>query len=353
VGNQTFIEINGKKYDAISGRLVDSASHKASITSVKPATNQGSIDGFSRRSKKPQNHRTPAQHALKQTQKSQTLMRNSVKKPALTPPQVAKNEITRSSLGQHPRRVAHSQNTIKSPHVQKFSAPAARTSIRKESKELTVQTPKHHSIEHHEARNHQHAIQKSQHNSAAGKMIEAALANAQSHEQTHHHTSKKKKSRLTRKLGVSAKTLSMSSAVLAVVLLAGFFAVQNVPNLAMRVAATRAGFNASMPAYKPSGFSFKGPINYSSGRVTVSFVSNSDDRTYELTQRNSDWNTDALLANFVVEENKQYQTYVDKGRTLFIYDDSNATWVDNGIWYQIEGESDMTTDQLARIAASI
>ena len=67
----------------------------------------------------------------------------------------------------------------------------------------------------------------------------------------------------------------------------------------------------------------------------------------------SNWNSDALLSNYVVAENKQYQTYMDRGRTLFIYDGSNATWVDNGVWYQIEGDSRMTTDQLVRIAASI
>jgi hypothetical protein len=121
----------------------------------------------------------------------------------------------------------------------------------------------------------------------------------------------------------------------------------------MRIAAARAGFDASMPAYKPAGFSFKGPINYSAGQVVVSFNSNTDDRQYSVKQQESSWNSDALLSNFVVANNSQYQTYIDRGRTLYIYDGSNATWVDNGVWYQVEGPSDMTTDQLVRIAASI
>jgi hypothetical protein len=156
-----------------------------------------------------------------------------------------------------------------------------------------------------------------------------------------------------KKLGVSRRALSMSSAVLAVALLAGFFAIQNVPNLSMRVAATRAGFDAAMPGYKPAGFSFKGPIKYSPGQVSVSYESNTDARSYEVKQKASNWNSDALLANFVVAEGKQYQTFLDRGRTLYIYDQSNATWVDDGVWYQIEGQSNMTTDQLIRIASSI
>ena len=121
----------------------------------------------------------------------------------------------------------------------------------------------------------------------------------------------------------------------------------------MRVAATRAGFDAKMPGYSPSGFSFNGPINYTAGQVQISFKSNTDDRNYNVTQTASNWNSDALLANYILDEEKQYQTYLDKGRTLYIYDGSNATWVDNGVWYQVEGESAMTTDQLIRLASSM
>jgi hypothetical protein len=165
------------------------------------------------------------------------------------------------------------------------------------------------------------------------------------------HQNKRKK--LAHKLGISARAMAISTTVLAGVLLGGFFAIQNVPNLSMRVAAARAGFDASMPGYSPSGFSFKGPIKYSPGQVTISFDSNTDDREYTVTQRSTNWNSDALLSNYVVTSNKQYQTYLDRGRTLYIYDESNATWIDNGVWYQVEGNSDMTTDQLVRIASSI
>jgi hypothetical protein len=183
-------------------------------------------------------------------------------------------------------------------------------------------------------------------------MLDRAMQNASSHEQSApvHH---KKRSKLSKKLGISSKAIAMSTAVLAGVLLGGFFAVQNVPNLSMRIAAARAGFAAEMPGYQPAGFSFKGPINYSPGQVTITYKSNSDSRTYDVTQHASNWNSEALLANYVQTEGKQYQTYLDRGRTLYIYDGSNATWVDDGVWYQIEGESNMTTDQLIRIAASI
>jgi hypothetical protein len=185
----------------------------------------------------------------------------------------------------------------------------------------------------------------------AADLIERALANATGHMEQPDPSPKKK--RLHHRLGVSKKVMSISTAVLAFVVLGGFYAYLNVPNFAMRVAATRAGFKATMPSYKPAGFAFAGPVNYTNGQVSVNFRSNTDDRAYQLTQRTSNWSSEALLTNYVAAQNKQYQTLEDKGRTLYIYDGSNATWVDNGIWYRLEGDSRLTTDQLSRVAASL
>ena len=85
MGNKNFIEINGKKYDAITGKILDSSEvpSKTAVTKVTPTQNVGVMDGFVR---KPQNHssqRTSTHPASKQTQKSKTLMRNSVKKPVV------------------------------------------------------------------------------------------------------------------------------------------------------------------------------------------------------------------------------------------------------------------------------
>lgn len=366
MSKSTYIEINGKKYDAVTGKQM--VKSQSTITSMKPSKNVGSIDGFSRRKTA---QRIPANHAGKSQQKSKTLMRHSVKKPAAiqqpaSHTKTQNNHTAKSNLGQHTRRVESAKNSPRSPHVKKYGTPVARTSIAKNHSEVTVKQvpPQLHKVpqnSHTTERMMPTAKQSKSTNAQKRKlmterMIESALNNAQSHEEVHHssHTASKKRRRsLAKRLGVSTRSMAMSSAALAVVLLAGFFALQNVPNFAMRVAATRAGFAAEMPDYKPSGFSFKGPINYSSGKVTVSFKSNSDSRAYDLVQQSSKWNSDALLSNYVAVDNKQYQTYQDRGRTLYIYDGSNATWVDNGIWYQIEGESNMTTDQLVRIAASI
>jgi hypothetical protein len=355
------IEINGKKYDATTGKLVDNA-RTPMKASLRPAQNIGSIDGFSRKKPTTVNAitkpskispaRRQAVHATKPVQKSQTLMRSAVKKPVpKTIQQPVSSDKKISSLGLSPHRFEAAKNTPTNTQVYRYGAqPQHSNSVVMKLQPLTVK--KEEEVLTHAVPATKVFIQQKPHMSAAAKMIEKSLASATAHEHPQHEAPKKHR-KFAHKLGISARTMAISSTVLAGVLLGGFFAVQNVPNLSMRVAAARAGFDANMPGYNPSGFSFKGPINYSPGQVTVSFRSNTDSRNYDVTQRASNWNSDALLANYIIEEDKQYQTYLDRGRTLFIYDGSNATWVDNGVWYQIEGESDMTTDQLVRVADSI
>ncbi len=355
MGNKNFIVINGKKYDTVTGKLLQDSPtlNKPVINTLNFSSNTGVVDGFMRKPTVKKPRPLTAQHNVKQVQKSQTLMRQVVKKPnvQVSQSQSTKPSIQKSHLGVSARRSETAKQTPKSQQVQKFGTLHHRTSVVSTSEHLPVAVaPAHHNPT---VKNSVTPPTKAAHRpSASEKMIEAALANASSHTEVHPHK-KKKRSKILKKLGISAKAAGMSSAILAGVLLGGFFAIQNVPNLSMRVAAARAGFDAQMPGYQPSGFSFKGPINYTTGKVTVSFESNSDEREYEVSQQASNWNSDALLSNYVVVDNKQYQTYLDRGRTLYIYDGSNATWVDNGVWYTVEGNSDMTTDQLIRIAASI
>jgi hypothetical protein len=278
-------------------------------------------------------------------------MRNAVKKPTASPKQHSEKVDYKAQLGSRYSRSKSAMEIAKSPKVHRYEHHTTSSSLVKKVQPLEVKKHTPHVVPNSDSRHSQHPNQKP-HMSAAAKMIENSLANATAHEHPIHKLPKKR-GRFAKKLGVSSRAIAVSSTVLAGILLGGFFAVQNVPNLSMRVAATRAGFDARMPGYSPSGFSFKGPINYTAGKVTISFQSNSDDRNYAVTQTASNWNSDALLANYILQEDKQYQTYVDKGRTLYIYDGSNATWVDNGVWYQVEGESAMTTDQLIKIASSI
>ncbi len=353
---QNFIEINGKRYDALTGVLL----HSESSALPAPATHKPVLDGFVKRPK----HlaAVPAQRGgsgLPKTvvQKSKTLMRAAVKKPAVhtihksTLQQVVSKTTSFTSTG-HTQHVApaphdrekHAAQVKKSLFIHKFGAPQQPAPITQKVASLEVRpapvvqpTP----------------LTSANHHSKTADLLDKALEAAQGHKEPFFEHKKPLHKRLAKKVGISGKAAAITTTIFAGLLLGGFYAYQNVPNLAMRVAATRAGFDASMPGYSPAGFAFKGPVQYSAGQVVVSFKSNTDDRNFKLTQQTSSWSSDSLLNNYVAASGKEYQTYQDRGRTIYIYDGSSATWVNGGVWYQVDGKSNLSSDQLVRIAASL
>lgn len=343
---QNFIEINGKRYDAVTGAMVGESTKPTArpIQLHKPV-----VDGFVKRPKttQPNNNRSVHMHN-QHPQKSKTLMRTAVKKPIANNVSSASNASPKktlfgkatvmprtSTIPEHRQKLA--DNTQKSNLVHKFG-----------SSEVHPIKPTVVPLQVHTA-----PAQTQPRLTKTAELLEKALQAAEGHNEPYFQSKKKLHHKIAKKIGVSGRAVAITTSILAAIAFGGFYAYQNVPRIAMKVAASRAGFGASMPNYSPSGFSFSGPVQYSEGQVTVGFKSNTDDRNYKITQQTSDWSSDSLLNNFLVTSGKTYQTYQDRGRTIYIYDNNNATWVDGGVWYQIEGKSDLTSDQLVRIANSL
>lgn len=340
------VVINGKQYDAKTGRLLET---KKTAAATPHKQNGPSLDGFSRR---PSGASQVTAHAVhKKTEKSRTLMRGAVKKPASTKLHAASHtapshhkpaQTGKQAVLNH-ERTARAHRFHKSSLISKFGS------------SLSPQPSKtKHEVAHLPVK---HAPEITTHHSApVSTNISNPFARAVENANSHNQEAPKKTTRrhkLARALRITPRTLSAGSFVLAGLLLGGFFVYQNIPNMAMRVAATRAGVNARMPSYKPAGFELNGPIKYSTGKISISYRSTTDDRNFQVTQTNSEWNSETLLDNFVAVERRPYQTYQDKGKTIYIYNDTNATWVDNGVWYQVEGTSALNSDQLLRIANSL
>jgi hypothetical protein len=174
-------------------------------------------------------------------------------------------------------------------------------------------------------------------------MFEQALARATSHEQKFDD---RKIAR--RKGGHVAVLLTIMTCLL---LVAGLLAYINVPSISMHMASAHAGFQAKLPGYNPVGYSF-GNLSYGPGNVTVSYKSD-DTHKFDITQRESNWDSDALLSNFVASANKAYQTYERAGRTIYFFGNNTATWVDNGIWYTVNGNNSLSRSQMLDLAGSI
>lgn len=288
----------------------------------------------------------------KTAEKSKTLMRSVVKKPNEVSRKVVMDGVAKHSSHPAPKaakktdphRIERATAISKSRLISKFGSGVPHA-VKPKFDVLPVQAaPKRPEVEAKEAlfETLHHAVSPFQH----------ALEHASSHTQAKHKKTRAHH-KVAHKLGIKPKVLGAGVTTLSVLLLVGFFAYQNVPNLAMRVAAAKAGVNGSLPSYQPSGFAIQGPIQLSAGQVTVSYKSNSDDRSFSLVQRASEWNSDALLKNYVATDNRPYQTYQDEDKTIYMYDGGNATWVERGVWYQIEGKKALSSDQLLRMAKSL
>lgn len=332
MGRAKTVEINGRNYDAATGKLIKE-------TSSKPMTGQrgGSIDGFSRAK--------PANQLHSRTAKSQTLDRKAVS--------ATKNQITPKAPVQsktiHRKDQAKSQAHQVDSHRQKRANTVAKSSfVSKFSKSSPVV----------EAEPAQPKVEAQAPAQAQPKpsIVEQQFDQYSSNESNKEKDKKPKRKGTRRFLAFDfnrPKARSVFAGAALFVLLAGYITYLNIPNLSLRIAASRAGIDATLPGYKPSGFSMSGPINYSQGLVTLNFKSNSDDRNFAIAERTSSWDSESLLANYVEKETPNFVTFQEKGLTIYVYDGSNATWVDSGIWYTIDGESQLNSDQLLKIAVSM
>lgn len=351
------IMLNGKRFDAVSGKVLeDKTMHNAAKPKQHKSVSVGQgkvLDGFTR---KPSPSRTssPAKvaHAVHgKPQPSKTLMRKVVTKPVAD---VARKQTAPSRpvmTAQQPKiittttphRELRADHIKKSNLISKFGPamshkPIARTEV------MPVQPAP---LEHHAHRTASHA------STHPGLPIERILENAVSHEQK---VAKKtpRRHKVAHKVGITPKALNIGAGVMAMLIIGVYAGYQNLPNMSLRMASAKAGVHASLPGYRPAGFALAGPIKYEPGGITISYQSNSDaKRAFQVSQRKTEWNTDALLQNFVATSRRAYQTYQDNGKTIYIYEGDNATWVDGGVWYQIEGNASLNSDQLLRIAKSL
>lgn len=148
------------------------------------------------------------------------------------------------------------------------------------------------------------------------------------------------------------KIVSILTSTLALLILGGYLTYLHLPNISMRVAASRAGINANMPNYKPDGYGINGPITYSPGEVAINYKSNSNDQGFTLTQKASTWDSQAVLDNYVNKQTDAYLTLQEQGLTIYTFD-NKAAWVSGGLLYTVEGSVGLSSEQVLKLATSL
>jgi hypothetical protein len=342
VKKRTIVEINGRKYDTNTGQIVSETPNASPV-----------IDGFTapiadsnsrQKSAQPARQVNIAQGVHNKPQKTKKLHSAAVKKQVTPKKVMSKSNIAmqpaltdvqpQRQLGKQEARAQRAEQHAKSSQVQKFQAaqdqqvgeaPVAPPDDVVESPDIPPVTQ---------------PMPRLQVSQPAPQDVPAA-------------PEPQKDSMIRRAMRARPRLVPAAITSVLVLAVGGYVAYQNIPNMALRVAAQRAGFNASLPGYSPSGFGFAGPVAYSDGVVELEYRSNSDERTYRLIQKESSWDSQSLLDNFVTANSEDYITFQERGITIYIYDTSNATWVDGGVWYTLEGNSLLNSEQLLKIASSL
>jgi hypothetical protein len=137
----------------------------------------------------------------------------------------------------------------------------------------------------------------------------------------------------------------------AAVMLLGYFVYLNMPDISVRVVASRAGIDVAYPNYLPAGYKLNGLVSEQSGRVSMTFVN--DAHKFSVTQEKSIWDSTALYNNFVKDEWGASAVILrEQGLTIYV-NGSDATWVNGGIRYTIDDIADgLTKQQIRDIAVS-
>jgi len=182
--------------------------------------------------------------------------------------------------------------------------------------------------------------QESHHRHPQSDIFEAAIARADSHKQPAHHVRRGHR-RLVNTLAVIG----------AFVIIGGFITYLNIPNIQLHIASVQAGFKADLPDYKPTGYALQGGVKRTGNTVSVTY--RSGDSSYTITQQPSDWNSQTLAENTLALSGDNHQTVDANGRIVYIYDGNNAVWVNGGVRYDLNTHASLTTDDITKLAASL
>lgn len=149
------------------------------------------------------------------------------------------------------------------------------------------------------------------------------------------------------------KPANVALSIIGIVILGIYIWQVNYSSIALRFAASKSGLSANVPGYMPTGWQLSNKFQAEPGRLTFSLVSPDSKSSIAINQVKTSWNTQDLLENFVLAKSDNYLALQSQGTTIYIYGKSQASWVEDGKWYRIEGDNNLSNDDLVKLASSI
>ena len=306
--------------------------------------------------KKPRQH-TAKHTARRKPQQAKTLMRHAVQKPHASlkpaiklqaPVEIAAKPASnlaakKSAANVDPVKLQRARQVSRHQHVQRFPRTTPANAVRPTAHNAPATTPqsRHHPT-HQTAAAHHRATPPHQHTAQHTDIFEAAMARATSHAQpTPKHLRQQRRKRRTARIVTVVATL---------LIVGGLVTWLQWPHVELRVASFQAGFQASMPNHQLEGYE-RGSIRHEHGQIVMSY--HSGDSHYQITQQSSGWGSRTLLDSAVAGASTEEPRVINsKGRIVYLYD-NNASWVDNGVRYDITGDAPLTAKDIQAIVDSM
>lgn len=308
-----------------------------SLANGAETTEKSISDQAKTRTEKFATNRTHQKNSRRKLQNSKTLKRKFVRKP-------------RANYQAPSKRKIAVQETAMHPLVHKFDAPRENPIYRPAKK------PAQKTLDENDAPAPEIFPEetKSAHENYSGPELAEILFHeklADPNEAAAHAREAQKSAKMrrvaTRKRRLKTSTIMATG--LAVLLISGFFAYTQMPNLSVRVAANRAGIEATNPRI-PNGYSVNGPVAYSKGTVTINYKNNSGGEGYSVIQEAKSQNSVKELID--PKNEKNYET-IKSGDIIIYKSGDRAMWRNGDVIYTIIGDQNLSDNQILEIAVNV
>jgi len=328
------------------------------INNTKDANKASSrvIDGFikgpSRAAANGTSHhpKNPAHQLHKRTDKAQTLMRGALKKPSAG----FSSKMQRLAPGFNPQREIRAKTIALHSRVNRFGSPAVSPAIQPPIIQGEVVPRRGHSLSAAAASTSVAlpSMVASVSHQKLERMLDEALTKANSHKQALRYQAARHFWQRPGFLG-RWRGLKLLVALVIVLLIAGFVAWRELPQLSVRLAAARTHVEASVPSYKPTGYNLISPAAAQNGAVLLKYKAADSSQSFDISQKSSNM-TSVSLAQTIVPAGSQIQTSQVAGNTVYIYGQNNdAAWVNNGVLYTISNHAKLSSDEIIKIVQGL
>lgn len=148
------------------------------------------------------------------------------------------------------------------------------------------------------------------------------------------------------------KILNIITAIISLLVIAGYIVYLYLPSFSVRIASMQAGIKATYPEYRPEGYKINGPVTHKNNEVTINFHATNGSAKFSINQSKSSLDSSAVKLMAEKASKGQINTTSERGLTIFSYG-NNAMWVNGGILFSITGDAPLSSDQVRRIATSL